>query len=212
MRGGDAVALGLSNRMFDLVEALPLLEPVQYLLAARFHAEGQHGAVGLAHDRELVDCYRVDAAFAAPAELEPTINHALADRFDTLALKQEVVIGEIDRPVAIIIELLHLGQNVLRRATTPLTIGKRRNVAVDARIGATARGLHGAEAIERQHRRHVERHRFDVVDRQAPTVGKRELVEVLNQRSRRVDHDLAVTSPHQAQHRSGIVKVVQVVG
>ena len=85
-------------------------------------AVGQHVAVGLAHEREGLDAHRVDPPFAAPVELELAVDDAVADVGDALALEEEVVVGEVDGAVALVGELLHLAQHVLRRpaaATCP---------------------------------------------------------------------------------------------
>ncbi len=97
---------------------------------------------------ELVDGNRIDPTLAAPAELQLAVDDPLADLADALALQQKVVVREVDRAVALVVQLLHLAQHVLRRAATPFAIGQSGDVAVDTPIGTAARGLHGAEPVQ----------------------------------------------------------------
>ena len=132
----------------------------------------------LRHGREELHAGRVDATLAAPLDRDAVVDDPLADRLDALGLQQEVVVDEVDRAVAVLLELLELVDDVRRAARAPLALVEDRDVAEHARPRAAARGLHGREALEREHRRHVERHRLDEVERQALAVGERPLVEV----------------------------------
>lgn len=81
------------------------------------------------------------------------------------------------------------------------------SVAEDARPGTAARGLHRREALHRENRRHVERHRLDKIERQALAVGERPLIEMaLRLPIRVVDHP-AVFCPGQPGDRFGIIQI-----
>ena len=79
----------------------------------------------------------------------------------------------------------------------PLAFVEDRNVAEHAGPGAASRGLHGREPLHREHRRHIERHRFDKIERQALAIGKGPLIEMAFHRPVRILHDLAVLGPGQ---------------
>ena len=108
----------------------------------------------------------------------PCSDESVAHGFDALGPQQEVIVDEVDPAVAAFLQMLHLGGDVLRAAAAPLTLVEHRDIAEDAWPGAAAGSLHGGIALHRQHRRHVERHRLDVVERQALTIGKRPLIEI----------------------------------
>ncbi len=160
---------------------------------------------------ELIDPHRVDPPLAAPSELELSLDDAVADVGDALALQQEVVVGEVDRPVTLVRELLHLAEHVRGRAAPPPPLPERGDVAVDAGVRAAPRGLHRAELVEGEDRRDVERQRLDVVDGQALPVRVRELVEIPDQRPRDVPDDLAPPAPGEPGDRLRGLEVGEVV-
>jgi len=109
----DPMPLRFADSVFDLLQGLILLEPVEDLLCAGLDTVRQEAAVRLAHDGQMIDHDRIDPSFAAPAELELPFDDTLADFVGALALQQEVVIRKIDRAVSHIVELLHFTQDVL---------------------------------------------------------------------------------------------------
>ena len=193
-------------------ERLLLLQAVEDLLAAALDAEHDRAAAGLRELREEVLRHRIDAA------LEPVLDRilrgdeAVADRLDALGLEQEVVVDEVDRAVAVLLQLLELGEHVRRGPGAPLAFVEDRDVAEHARPRTAARGLHRREAIERQDGRNVERHRLDEIERQALAVGEGPLVEVARQRPVRVVAERAVLLlPGDASDRVGIVQALEQV-
>ena len=90
-------------------------EPVQHFLRARLHAKRQEVAVGLAHDRQLIDRHRIHPAFAAPVELQFAFDDAVANGVDALAVDQKVIVGQVNRAIAQVVQLLQFAQDMLRR-------------------------------------------------------------------------------------------------
>ncbi len=144
----DPMPLGFAYCILDLLQGLVFMEPIQHFLRAGLNAVRQEGAVGLTHDRQLIDSSRIHPALASPAEFESAVDNAMADFADARTLEQEVIIGKINRAVTRIVELLHFSQDVLCRAVAPFAVGQRRNVAVNATVGAAPRRLNRAEFIE----------------------------------------------------------------
>ncbi len=110
----DPMPFRFADRVFDLIQGLILLEPVEDLLRAGLDTVRQEAAVRLAHDGQMIDHNRINPTFASPAELELPFYDTPADFVDALVLQQEVVIRKIDRAVSHIVELLHFTQDVLR--------------------------------------------------------------------------------------------------
>ena len=165
---------------------------------------------GLGHDGEELHADGVHAALAAPLDRDVVVDDPLADGLDALGLEQEVVVHEVDGAVAVLLELLELRHHVLRAPRAPLALVEDRDVAEDAGPGAAARGLHGGEALEREHGRHVEGHRLHEVEVQALAVRERPLVEVAVERAVRVVPELAVRLlPGHARDRAGIVEALE---
>ena len=123
-----------------------------------------------------------------------------------------MVIGEVDRAVAHVVELLHLSQNVLGGPKAPFAVGQGGDVAIDARVGAAARGLHRAEFLQRQYRRNIQRQGFDVVDRQRGSVRIRKLIEIANNRAAGIPDDFFAVAPDQTGDSGQSVEVSQVIG
>ncbi len=94
----------------------------------------------------------------------------------------------------------------------PLTVGKSWNVTVDTWVRAATRCLHGAEAIQREYRRNIQRHRLNEVDGQALAVSIGKLVEILQDGTRRVLDDLGARAPDQAGNIAEAIQVGDVVG
>ena len=211
VRPFDAAPLGFADRLFDLRQRLPLVEAVQDFLRARFDAEGQKIAVRLAHDGQLIHRDGIHAAFAAPLERELVVNDVLANRADAVALQQEMIVGQINRAVALVVELLHFAEDMLRRPKTPFAIGQRGDVAINAGVRTAARRLHGAEFFQRKNGRHVERQRFNVINRQRRPVGIRKLVQILDDRAGDVLDDFPAIAPDETGHACWIVQVVKIV-
>ena len=123
-----------------------------------------------------------------------------------------MVVDEVDRAVAILPQLLELGEDMGGGSRPPLAFVEDRDVAEHTGPRTAARRLHRGEAIQRQHGRDVERHRLDEVERQALAVGEGPLVEVARQRPVRVVAERAVLLlPGDAGHRVGIVQVLEQV-
>ena len=155
---------------------------------------------------------RIDAALAAPLDRILRGDQAVADRLDALGLEQEVVVHEVDRAVAVLPQMLELRDDVRGAPRAPLALVEDRDVAEHAGPGTAARRLHRREAIQREHRRDVERHRLDEVERQALAVGEGPLVEIARQRPVRVVAERAVLLlPGDARHRVGIVQALEQV-
>ena len=186
----DAMPLRFTDRVLHLLQGLLLLQPVQHLLRARLHPKGQEVAVGLFHERQLIHRHRIHPAFAAPAELQSALNDALANVADALAVQEKVIIGQVNRAIAQIVQLLHFSQDMLRGTAAPFALRKGRDIAVDAGIGAASRSLHGAEFVQGEDRGDVQGQGLDVVDGQAGPVGVRKLIQVLEQRTWGVPNDL----------------------
>ncbi len=100
---------------------------------------------------------------------------------------------------------------MFRRTEPPLAVGQRRDVAINAGVRTAARRLHRAKFFQRQHGRHVERQRFDVVNRQRRPVGIRKLVQILDDGAGNVFDDCLAVAPDQAGHACRIVQVVKIV-
>ena len=83
-------------------------EPIEHRLAAAFDAEHQRAAVRLGHRREQMLRGRIDAAFAAPLDRDAAVVDPRADRLDALGLQQEMIVDEVDRAVALLLQLLEL--------------------------------------------------------------------------------------------------------
>ena len=161
----------------------------------------------LRHGRKELHAHRIDAPLAAPLDLEAAVVDSLADRLDPLRLQEEVVVHEVDGAVAVLLQLLELGEDVLGTARAPLALVEDRDVAEDAGPRAAARGLHGREALARQDDRHVERHGLDEVERQTLAVRERPLVEVAVEHPRRVlAHRARRVLPRHAHHAGRIVE------
>src|SRR5208283_4190809 len=118
----DAVTFCFTNGMLNLRQRLVLPQPIQYRLRSCLNTECQHAAVGLVHDRELINCGRIDPTFASPAKLQFTFNNAVANVVDTLTIEKKMVIRQINRFITSITQLLHLTQDMLRNgiATYPV--------------------------------------------------------------------------------------------
>ena len=124
-----------------------LLPYLQDSLRTRLHTEREEVAVCLAHDGQLIHRDGIHPTFTAPLKRELVVNDVLANLPDAIAFKQEMIVGQINRAVALVVELLHFAENVLRRAEAPLAVRQRRNVAIDAGVGTPARSLHSAELL-----------------------------------------------------------------
>ena len=205
------MAFGLTDRMLNLLEGLALAQPVQDFLGARLDPKGQKIAVGLFHQRQLIHRHRVNPAFTAPVELQPAVNDAAANLADTLAVQEKMIVGEVNRAVAHIAELLHFAQDVGRRPVAPFALRQGGDIAVDAGIGAAAGGLDGAEFVQGEHRRDIQGQRLDVVDGEAGPVGVRELIQVPDERPGGVVDHLAGMPPNQGEDGAGIIQVAHVV-
>ena len=121
---------------------------------------------------------RIDPALAAPLDRDPVVEDALADRLDPFRLEQEVIVDEIDAAVPFGLQPLELLDDVLGTPAAPLALVEDGNVAEDTGPGAAPRGLHRRVTVQREHGRHVERHRLDEVEGQALTIRNRPLVEI----------------------------------
>ena len=122
-----------------------------------------------------------------------------------------MIVGQINRTVALVVELLHFSQNMLRRTEAPFAVGQRGNVAINAGVRTAARRLHRAEFFQRQHRRHVERQRFDVINRQRHPVGIWKLVQILDDRAGDVLDDFFTVAPDQPGDAGRRGEVVQII-
>ena len=149
---GDAMPFGFADRALNLRGGLLLLQPVQDLLRARFHAKRQEIAVGLLHNRQLIDRHRICPAFAAPVELEVALHDAPTDVADPFPVKEKMIVGQVKGAIALIVELLQFAQDVFRGPVPPCAFRQRRNIAVNAGVGAAPGGLHGAEFIQGEDR------------------------------------------------------------
>jgi hypothetical protein len=78
--------------------------------------------------------------------------------------------------MALLLELLELGDDVLGAARAQLALAKDGDVAEHTLRWAAAGGLHAGEALAGQNRRDAQS--FEKVDRQALAIRKRPLVEV----------------------------------
>ena len=96
----DALPLRFTDRVLHLFQGLLLVQPVQDLLGARLHPKGQKIAVGLFHERQLINRDRIHPAFAAPVELQAAFNDAVANFADALAVQEKVIIGQVNRAIA----------------------------------------------------------------------------------------------------------------
>src|SRR5208337_1838812 len=153
----DAMFLGLSNRMLYLFNRLSLAEPVEHLLGPCLNPECEHIAVCLDHNRHLLDGHRIHAAFASPSECELAFNNTGTYIIYAPAVHKKVVIGKIKRAIAGIIQLLHLSKNMLCGTVAPSALRNVGDIAVYALVGTAPGRLYGAEFIEREYRRNVQR-------------------------------------------------------
>ncbi|MCG3775031.1 MAG: hypothetical protein JW395_1859 [Nitrospira sp.] len=108
-----------------------------------------------------------------------------------------MVVHKIDGPVTAFFEVLEFLHYMLSAPRAPLALVENWNVAKHARPGATARGLHRREPLHRKHRRHVERHRLDKVERKAFAIREGPLIEMALHGTARVLDDMAVLGPGQ---------------
>ena len=122
-----------------------------------------------------------------------------------------MIVGQVEGAIALVVELLQLAQDMLRRTAPPAALAQRRDIAVNTGVGAAPGRLHGAELVQRKHRGHIQRQGFDVVDRQTGAVGIRELVQVPQQWARRILNHFPRVTPDQPRDRAGIVEVFQIV-
>src|ERR1039457_788163 len=133
----------------------------------------------------------------------------MANRVDTFPPDKKVIVGQIDRAIALVVQFLQLPQDVLGRSAAPLAIGEGGDVAVDAGIGAASRSLHRAEFVEREDGGDVQGQGLDVVDGQALPVRVGELVQVLDKGTGAVVDDLGAVTPDQPGYGTGVVEVAQ---
>lgn len=132
----DALLFRFRNGMLDLRQRLALSEPVECFLRTSLNTESEHVAVRFAHDRELINRNRINAAFAAPSKREFTFDYAVANIVNALPIKQKMIVRQIHGTVTGVIELLHLAQHMLRGTAAPSAFGNGWNIAIDAMIGA----------------------------------------------------------------------------
>ena len=116
-----------------------------------------------------------------------------------------MVVNEGDGTIPEVLEILEFLHHVLRTAGTPLPLVEDRNIAEDAGPGASARGLHGREPLHGQDGRHIERHGFDEVQRQALPIGKRPLIKVALHRSVGVGDHMTILRPGESRDVGQIV-------
>ena len=122
-----------------------------------------------------------------------------------------MIVGQINRTVTLVVELLHFAQDMFRRPEPPLAVGQRRNVAINAGVRTAARSLHRAKFFQRQDGRHIKRQGFDVVNGQRRPVGIRKLVQILDDRAGDVFDDFLAVAPDQASDFGRVVEMVQIV-
>jgi len=75
-----------------------------------------------------------------------------------------------------------------------------------------ARRLHRREAIERQHRGHIQGQRLDVVNGQRRAIGIGKLVQIANDGTGDVSNDFLAFAPNDARDSARILDIGQVVG
>jgi hypothetical protein len=140
------------------------------------------------------------------------LDEPAADGLDAPRLEQEVVVHEVDGAVAVLLELLELRHHVLRAPRAPLALVEDGDVAEDAGPGTAPRGLHGREAVQGEHGRHVEGHRLHEVEVQALPVRDRPLVQVAGQGRLSLCRRLPWrVLPRHAQDRRGVGQVLEEV-
>ncbi len=165
--------------------------------------------MGPGHGGKEVLGHRIHPSFDPPLNRQVLRHDPVANRFDPLGLQQEMVVDEIHGAVAVLLEVLELGNHMRRAPRPPLAFVENRNVAEHAGPGAPARGLHRREPLHRQHRRHVQRHRLDEVELQTLPVRKGPLIQVALHGAVGVVNHPAVLHPGQAADRLGIVQIRQ---
>ena len=148
---------------------------------------------------------RIHSAFASPLNRHAGLLNSVADRFDPFGLQQEVVVHEIDRTIALLLQMLELRDHVSGASRPPLPFIEDRYVAENAWPRTAARRLHRRKPLHRQHRRHIERHRLDEIEWQTLAVGKWPLVEISLHRAVRVVDGLAVSCPRDTRDCGGVV-------
>ena len=78
--------LGFIDGVFDLLQILSLIEPIENFLRSGLDTIHQQGTVGFAHHGYLIEGDRVNPSFAPPVKLKVTFDNAVADGIDTLAV------------------------------------------------------------------------------------------------------------------------------
>src|SRR5208282_5683803 len=119
-----------------------------------------------------------------------------------------MIVDEVDRSIAVRLQVFELGHHVFRATRTPLALIEDRDVAENARPWTAARSLHRGEALHREHGRYVQGHRLDEIEWQSLAVRKRPLVEIALRGPVRVVQDFAVASPGESRDSNRIFKLL----
>ncbi|ALA57134.1 hypothetical protein NITMOv2_0698 [Nitrospira moscoviensis] len=207
----DARLLRIRDRSSYFVQRLLLLESIQYFLAPAFDPEHHRSAMGLGHGWKQMLRDRIDTPFDPPLDRETLLPDPAANGLDTLRLQQEVIVYEIDGPIAKLLEMLQLGHHMGRAAGPPFAFVEDRNVAKHAGPGTAARRLHRREAFHREHRGHVQRHGLHEIQLEIFPVGEGPLIELALHGTTRILHDRPVFHPSQAGNVLRILKPIQQV-
>src|SRR5208337_5002705 len=109
--------------------------------------ECEHIAVCLAHNRHLLDGHRIHAALASPSEPELAFNNTGTYCIYAPAVHEKVVIGEIKRAIAGIMQFLHFSENMFCGTIAPSALRDVRDIAVYALVWTAPRCLYGTEFV-----------------------------------------------------------------
>jgi len=163
----------------------------QHLWISGLDAPGDHPAAATLHQAQHLWIAKVHAAVARPADLEATIQQALANAHDVLTVYCEQIGVHVDAAQAQRRQLLDLRQDVFGRAPAHGTpVGDMLDAELAICRAAPARHYKGIRAVN---------HRGPVsVQREQIVAWERQCVQISDQGTRLVYHRCPGLPPRQA--------------